>query len=105
MIDPITFAYLAMAVRSTCPEERHRAYDAHDGEINTVDIVTSYADAIDAVYGRLVGNDGWDSVFAYDVVEPMGIYIMSVLATGTKPNVTDVQSETERLIRQHLAAA
>lgn len=104
MNDPITFAYLAMAVRSANPAERQRAYDAFEGEIHTVDIVTSYAGLIDAVYERLVGKDGWDGVFAYDVAEPMGLYLMSRLASGTQPSATEVQQETERLIRAHLAA-
>lgn len=104
MTDPITFAYLAMAVRSACPAEQERAYATFEGEIHTVDVVTSYAEVIDATYDSLVGDEGWDGVFAYDVVEPMGLFIMSKLASGTKPSMAEVQSETEQLIRQQLAA-
>lgn len=105
MKDPITFAFLAMAVRSIPSEERDLAYSANEGEIGTVDIVTSYADLIDTTYTDIVGDEGWSGVFAYDVAEPMGLYVMRMLAKGIKPTETAVRDETQRLIRQYLCAA
>lgn len=102
MTDALTIAYLALAHHQATPAERNAAHRMDDGEMGTIETLTSYADVVDRAYDNLVGDAGWSGVFCYDVVEPVGRFIMSEIASGNTPSRDRVKAKAEALIRKQL---
>lgn len=102
MPDALTIAYLALAHHQATPSQRESAHKNADGEMGTIETLTSYANVIDNAYMTLVGEDGWSGVFCYDVVEPIGRFIMEEIASGNTPSKNRVAAKAKALIEGHL---
>ncbi|MGJ8518349.1 hypothetical protein [Carnimonas bestiolae] len=73
--DPITIAYLALGAMGSANVSAAKTA-LGTGEDGFIQWVTQFADAIDAIYRQPDVKSSWSGVWAYDVVEPLGKWIV-----------------------------
>ena len=72
MTDPLTIAYLALGAKNTITRRHGAPPDFNGGELELIADVIAEHVWLEEQYRDLFGEGGWNGVWVYDVVEPMG---------------------------------
>ncbi|TDX26771.1 hypothetical protein DFO67_11536 [Modicisalibacter xianhensis] len=101
--DSITIAYLAIGAKRN---ESFAGLAKVYGEVETIDRVISFAEALDGRFEVVNDRNQFDGCFAYDVAEPLGDWIVDLaLQEDDFPSQHRVLSKAEVFIREHMPEA
>ncbi len=97
--DPLTQSYVIKGFFSLPTDQLDATYN--EGETEIVDKVQKLAEVIDKAYDDIIKDNEYTEVFAYEVAEPMGIFIGNhYIANGSLPSKTVVYEEAAKRIHE-----